>query len=275
MRRGTGESGFALMLALLALLLLTFLGLTLATTTSTELQIATNYRYSRQAWYNAEAGIEVGKALLRTMNWNLILPPARPGTWTLTAPGSPPLAPYTRPDKGGHPSRNYEMGACDAWGGGVGYGVVLDDGGAEAPYQNVDTIYGQTLNGTFTVWVRREIVGSGLENLGDAPDTGDEVNLILTSEGTAPYLRAMAGNAVVAQNKATAVIETTLSRTLSAPCGTRGGQVGGGPEGSNFSPCDPITGASLAGALGAPVTETDVAVVVMRPAQRHGRPVVA
>ena len=41
-----------------------------------------------------------------------------------------------------------------------------------------------------------------------------------------------------------------LSRTLGTPCGTRGGQVGGGPEGSNFSPCDPITGDSLNGVLG-------------------------
>ena len=44
-----GESGFALVLAILSLMLLTFLGLTLATTTSTELQIATNYRWSQQA----------------------------------------------------------------------------------------------------------------------------------------------------------------------------------------------------------------------------------
>jgi hypothetical protein len=47
-------------------------------------------------------------------------------------------------------------------------------------------------------------------------------------------------------------LEAVLSRTLSTPCGTRGGQVGGGPEGSNFSPCDPITGDSLNGVLGQP-----------------------
>jgi len=47
------ERGFALILAILSLMLLTFLGLTLATTTSTELQIATNYRWSQQALYNA------------------------------------------------------------------------------------------------------------------------------------------------------------------------------------------------------------------------------
>ena len=50
------ERGFALVLAILALMLLTFLGLTLAATTSTELKIASNYRWSQQARYNAEAG---------------------------------------------------------------------------------------------------------------------------------------------------------------------------------------------------------------------------
>ena len=50
------EGGFALILAILALMLLTFLGLTLATTTSTELRIATNYRWNTQALYNAGGG---------------------------------------------------------------------------------------------------------------------------------------------------------------------------------------------------------------------------
>jgi hypothetical protein len=262
MRRGMRtEAGFALLLALLSLLLLTFLGLTLAASTSTELQIATNYRWSRQAYYNAEAGIEAGKGLLRTMNWNLVLPPARAASWDPYTPAtSPPapVAPYTRPDKGGNANRNYEMGACDVRGGHVGYGVVLDDGGAEAPFQNVTTIFGQTLNGTFTLWVRRALDGVDENTIRDMPDIGDEVDLVLTSEGTAPYDRAMASNSLAGVMKAVAVMETTLSRTLTAPCGTRGGQVGGGPEGSNFSPCDPITGASLAGALGGAKTENAV-----------------
>ena len=59
-----GERGFALILAILSLMLLTFLGLTLATTTSTELQIATNYRWSQQALYNAEAGLEAARIVL-------------------------------------------------------------------------------------------------------------------------------------------------------------------------------------------------------------------
>ena len=63
------EAGFALILAILALMLMTFLGLTLATSTSTELQIATNYRYSQQALYNAYAGVDVGKVVLRNIEF--------------------------------------------------------------------------------------------------------------------------------------------------------------------------------------------------------------
>ena len=71
------EQGFALILAILSLMLLTFLGLTLATTTSTELRIATNYRWNTQALYNAEAGIEAGKRALQSLNWAGLLPTAR------------------------------------------------------------------------------------------------------------------------------------------------------------------------------------------------------
>src|SRR5688572_9529439 len=92
-----GESGFALVLAILSLLLLTLLGLTMATTTSTELQIATNYRWSQQALYNAEAGIELGKRYLRQIEWQTVLPPARPSgaefeTFTTSSPVPPNCA---------------------------------------------------------------------------------------------------------------------------------------------------------------------------------------
>ena len=90
---GGGESGFALVLAILSLMLLTFLGLTLATTTSTELQIATNYRWSQQAHYNAEAGLEAAKLLLAQVarvdaNFRNILPQARPGSWAFGVTGA-------------------------------------------------------------------------------------------------------------------------------------------------------------------------------------------
>jgi type IV pilus assembly PilX-like protein len=270
------EAGFALILAILALMLMTFLGLTLATSTSTELQIATNYRWSQQAYYNAEAGIEYGKSLLRNMNWSLLLPdprmggsencaadPSRAGfkCWFLNSnvpgpyyPETPPaasFAPYNRPDAFGNPSRNFENAQCDVFGGGMGYGVVLDDGGGYGPYQNVTNIPGvPALNGSFTLWIRRDqLLNANDGSFSDAP-AGNDLDLVLTSEGTAPYTGETSALAFTQQNRAVKTLQATLTRALGTPCGTRGGQVGGGPEGSNFSPCDPITGASFSGALG-------------------------
>ena len=83
----------------MALMLLTFLGLTLAATTSTELQIATNYRWSQQALYNAEAGIEAGKIILRNIpsaiSWDTILPTVQRGALG-TRPTPSPLRPPWR-----------------------------------------------------------------------------------------------------------------------------------------------------------------------------------
>lgn len=265
------DAGFALILAILALMLMTFLGLTLATSTSTELQIATNYRWSQQAYYNAEAGVEYGKSLLRNMNWSLLLPTARMGgseagcvttgasagfkCWWLdtktpaeTAPVEPP--PYARPDTHGNPSRNFENAECDVFGGGMGYGVVIDDGGGYGPYQNVTNIPGiPPLNGSFTLWIRRDQIANLDGSFSDAPEGGD-LDLVLTSEGTAPFVGENSNLAFTQQNRSVRTLQATLRRSLGTPCGTRGGQVGGGPEGSNFSPCDPITGDSLNGVLG-------------------------
>jgi len=272
------EAGFALILAILALMLMTFLGLTLATSTSTELQIATNYRWSQQALYNAEAGLEYGKSLLRTMNWSLLLPTPRMGgseggctttgpsagfkCWWLDTgrnrtplvdyPEDPPTEPppYARPDTHGNPSRNFENADCDTFGGGMGYGVVLDDGGGYGPYQNVTNIPGvPPLNGSFTLFIRRDFLSNLDGSFSDAPEGGD-LDLVLTAEGTAPYLGENSTLAFTQQNRAVKTLQATLTRSLGTPCGTRGGQVGGGPEGSNFSPCDPITGDSLNSVLG-------------------------
>src|SRR6185503_6442223 len=75
------ERGVALVLAILALLLLTFLGLTLTATTSTEVQIANNFRWSQQALYNAEAGMEAARRLITTATPAVILPGFRPSSW--------------------------------------------------------------------------------------------------------------------------------------------------------------------------------------------------
>ena len=126
-----GERGFALILAILSLMLLTFLGLTLATTTSTELQIATNYRWSQQALYNAEAGMEAARIVLSnnadvSQMWLNTLPQPRvdgggtPMWWSEGTPPGPVETSYT--------GRDFDNMACDTRGG-VGYGLVLTEGG--------------------------------------------------------------------------------------------------------------------------------------------------
>jgi hypothetical protein len=237
------EGGFALIMAILALMLLTFLGLTLATTTSTELRIATNYRWNMQALYNAEAGIEAGKHLLQTLNWEGALPPAR-GAWPVPTTIDPTHHPGTPPGGQSPSVRNFEMGDCDKLGDAVGYGVVLlDDAGNS--YENVTVVPGlgsvPALNGAFTLWVRRPVEPAGA---GQYRDVAASDNLILTAEGVAPYTGGL--GAFARNNQARRIIEVALRRqSQPTPCDTRGGQIGGGPEGNNVfgGPC---TGLDLA-----------------------------
>jgi type IV pilus assembly PilX-like protein len=255
--RAGSESGFALILALLSLMLLTFLGLTLATSTSTELKIATNYRWQQQALYNAEAGIEAGKRILSGLpSWTAILPVKRAVGWdaTLAPTSSRNGATFSvaHNDAWGNPSRNFESWPCDKRGGGVGYGVVLDDG---SPYQYKTTLFGQSLNGAFTLWVRRPLMskpdGTGYTSDYVGPD--DENTIILVSEGVAPYTGAQMSS-TTAGNASVQVIEVLLSQVRGnqqAACQTRTGQAGQGAGNAGFAACDAITSGGLAGALGA------------------------
>jgi len=249
--RADGQEGFALVLAILALLLLTVLGLSLAATTSTELQIATNYRWSQQALYNAEAGVEAGKAILRNVSWTAILPAARTATpgapWdgktSAGSPGGGATPTYSRPDQWGNPSRNFENSSCDQKGFGMGYGVVLDDGSANAPYQYVGAAqtFGQNLNGSFTLWVRRPLNFRADTKLDDYSLDSD--NLVLVSEGVAPFTEGNISSSFGAANRAVQVIEVTLFRTTTttaSTCGFRSGQVGGSPLGAGFGGCDAL-----------------------------------
>lgn len=261
-KKAGGESGFALILAILALLLLTFLGLTLATTTSTELQIANNYRYSQQALYNAEAGVEAAKVLLKAMTWSQILPLTRgdgnPGgdnPWT-GEEAQPRAAPA--PGQDGEPrypgaTRNYENAACDQRGNGMGYGIVLSDGGAESPFEYKTTLFGETLNGAFTVWIRRPF---------EAGDFGGCVGcwrdwalnsdtLVLTSEGVAPYTGSTGTTTFGQTHRAVSLLEVTLTSAPTqqqAGCEFYGGQAGG-PGGTNFNPCGVGSGDAIISGL--------------------------
>jgi hypothetical protein len=229
----------------MALVLLTFLGLTLAASTSTELQISTNYRYAQQALYNAEAGIDVGRRYLREVDWRAVLPPARGD-----APGdmaSPPDALVTRNGPEGEGSRNFEAAECDDCPtcGNIGYGVVLDDPNEPFPFQNTSTIFGQTLNGTFTVWVRRELITN--TNYDDAIpgstpylDSPNDLSLVMTVEGTAPYAAGAAVTQFALTNRAIRYLEVSVDRIDPGDCENRSSQEGAGPGGSGFDQCDPI-----------------------------------
>jgi len=242
--RHAGRSeGFALVLAILALLLLTFLGLTLAVTTTTELQIATNYKWSQQARANAEAGIEAGKRVLRDMDWSQILPQVRGGTWN--APVTP-----TVPGKPGQNfaanTRDFENLGCDTTGG-EGYGIVLTDG--VNVFQNVSTVptfpaavggvSTQLSAGTFTLWVRRPVVRNVNGTFSDY-NTASSPSLVLTAEGSAPLAPITPGGTQAsynAVNRAVYVMEAYLSQSPLPPCGTRAGQQGSGQAGSGFAAC--------------------------------------
>jgi hypothetical protein len=247
------EAGFALILAILALMLLTFLGLTLATTTSTELQIATNFRWSQQALANAQAGIEAAKMVLATVptgtDWSGVVPPLRPGSWAPSA-----TAGTSAPAGAG---RDYERFNCRDrgvnGGVGVGYGLVLNMGGTR--YENISSftpgggIAATPINGAFTLWVRREIVvGADGQFSEDASVPFTQV--VLTVEGVAPYVGAQ--TAFTRANQATRILEvplTLVSVTTGNPCAQLVGQEGKAPSGENFDPCSTLT-AGGTGSLG-------------------------
>lgn len=236
------ESGFALILAILALLLLTFLGLTIATSTSTELQIATNYRWGQQALYNAEAGLEAAKVILSnppvadTVNGITALPaPRGPGAQWFLGAVVLPSEPLTA-------ARDFENGVnpaganCDRRGGGMGFGRVLNDGAGGVggvDYQNVSTWAGQQLNGTFTIWIRRELQSDPTGQFFDY--AADSTTAVVTVEGTAPYTTN--AGAFEQSNRSVRILETTLTLNQSkgiTSCSGLEGQAGMAPQGDNF-----------------------------------------
>ena len=246
-RNASPEAGFALILAILSLMLLTFLGLTLATTTSTELQIATNYRWSQQALYNAQAGLEASKLLLSNVartgsNWGLLVPVARVAPWAAPINSQNLGAPVALPT--GAAARDYERSNCTPGDRtGIGYGVVLRaaDPLTSTPtrWENISSFMGQGLNGAFTVWVRREVVADTSGRFTDDA-TAAPTALVITSEGVAPYVGA--STAFSRANQATRVIELTLALvTVDKKCRQPVGQEGAGPSGENFDTCSKLT----------------------------------
>jgi hypothetical protein len=132
----------------------------------------------------------------------------------------------------------------------MGYGVVLDTGGPptvageSGAEEYISQVAGATLNGAFTLWVRRPVrwnLGNGQgTSLEDYPE--DDV-VILVSEGVAPYAGAAANlGSFSATNRAVYTLETVLSRQGTtivdqSACTTRQGQAGGSSSGGNTSGC--------------------------------------
>jgi len=253
--RARKQAGFALILAILSLMLLTFLGLTLAATTSTELQIATNYRWSQQALYNAEAGLEAAKLLLAQVaqvdgNFRNILPTARVAPWNFGVTGGPGGPPFPLPAARAG-LRDYErMGCADRAGVGLGR-VLTSPAGSKQPgdYQDTSTYMASTLNGAFTIWVRRELVVS---NIGQFSDNPDDTVLVVTAEGIAPYQSQTDNFARANQARRTLELGLSLLVNQGNRCQGLAGQEGLGPSGDNFDPCSPLKASGVAGAFGTP-----------------------
>lgn len=246
-----------MILALLSLALLTTMGLALANSTGVELQIASNQRWSESARYNAEAGLEYGKLLLMDApDWGALLPPARvanhwlPDAWTGNAPDA--TAPWTRA------TRNFESYRCDEFGYGMGFGVVYDDGGADGPQEYRSEIAGATLNGAYTLWIRRPVMWSGGSGTGTTlQDYPSDDVIMIVSEGVAPYTGASTNaTGLAAFNRSSYVVEALLTRKAApvldqSQCNTRQGQAGGSSSGGNTAGCVSLTaGRQITEALG-------------------------
>ena len=241
------EAGFALVLALLSLLLLTFLGLTLATTTSTELQIANNYRWSEQARYNAESGLELAKRFLQQNTaWQILVPVARP-TGGLTT--TPSFGHTTSPDPRGiwrATSRTAIATPKRPW--------------ATASFSTSPASPTRSRTSPPTSARRsRAASRSGCAGRSTSRPTATiedyqrDDRLVVTAEGTAPYVYSAvntAGYASTFRKRAVRTLEVELQKVDPTECeNSFQGQAGMGALGSNYDPCNPITAAGVKNAV--------------------------
>ncbi|MBI4477276.1 MAG: hypothetical protein HY654_08895, partial [Acidobacteria bacterium] len=82
------EQGIALVIALMAMLLLSALGLTLVMATSTETMIAANHRFGTEGLYAADAAVERAmQDLLTIQDWNRVLTGATASAFIDGPPG--------------------------------------------------------------------------------------------------------------------------------------------------------------------------------------------
>jgi hypothetical protein len=254
--RAVGEEGSAFVISILVLFVLTVLGMALMLTTTTEKDIAINYRWGEQAFFNADAALEYGKnvlgqVLLKDGDFKNILPAARPDVtvaddtqpWGDVLPGpTPDGLSCTDPKTPGCRDNQYYVDHCPTVGAGpcvrVYIGAVLhrpDNTPAQWDFRapgaavagDLDGDGVADLEGTFTLWVRRPIVGTQDYGLPDArnPD-GLHDRVILTAEGTAPgAMGAGAGKSVSLRR-----LEMMVRRPTAGVEGDVYGKVTGGSD---------------------------------------------
>jgi hypothetical protein len=265
--RGASESGSAFVISILILFVLSVLGMALMLTTTTEKDIAINYRWGEQAFFNADAALEYGKNvlgdwLLTNGDFAAILPPARPDAtvpnsslpWGAALPTDPDPQVCNDPSSPGCRDYQYFVDHCPP--GGVGpcvrvyIGKVLKrpdmtkaqydfrlPGGAVAG--DVDNDGTADLDGTVTLWVRRPVVGTHDYGVPDAINpNGLHDRVILTAEGTAPgAMGAGAGRPVSLRR-----LEMVVRRPTSGIEGDQYGRVTGGSDaGSRQTGYDEVT----------------------------------
>ncbi len=208
---GASQEGSAFVISILVLFVLSVLGMALMLTTTTEKDIAINYRWGEQAFFNADAALEYGKNVLgeyvlRNGDFAAVLPPARDDVMvpSSSAPWGdkhpePGACDPTTPD-----CRDYQyfVDHCPPGAAGpcvrVYIGKVLRQfDGRRVQYDfrlpggeiagDVDGDGNADLDGTVTLWVRRPIIGSRDYGVSDGVNpTGLHDRVILTAEGTAP-----------------------------------------------------------------------------------------
>lgn len=82
------EHGVALVASLMALLLLTAMGLTIALTATTETAVSANYRRNEQAFFSADAGVGIARESLRIELNNAVIASANTAAPNITFPTS-------------------------------------------------------------------------------------------------------------------------------------------------------------------------------------------
>jgi PilX N-terminal len=257
------QQGSAFVISILILFVLSVLGMALMLTTTTEKDIAINYRWGEQAFFNADAALEYGKNvlgdhLLVDGDFVNVLPPARTDA---TVPDA--SAPWGE----GHPDRlascdptspdcrdyQYFVDHCPPGAPGpcvrVYIGRVLrrrDDTKVQYDFRlpggdvpgDVDADGEADLEGTVTLWVRRPIVGTrDYGAIDGANPIGLHDRVILTAEGTAPgAMGAGAGRPVSLRR-----LEMTVRRPTAGIEGDRYGTVTSGSDtGTRQEGYDPV-----------------------------------